>query len=262
MNPLLRVAGRVYATRWAVLPPVVGVSMLAMIIGAVIAAPRELVEGEVQRVMYIHVPSANAMYLAFGIVAIASALYLWKRDMRYDTVARAAATVGVLFTALTLATGSIWGHPTWGAWWVWDARLTSTLLLFLLYTGYLLARSLSDADDEGAARYSAVFAILACLDIPIIQMSVRWWRTLHPQPIVMRVPGDAKLPDEMLLVLAISGVGIICSASGSGTVLENEQSRGQGSSSWSTAKRLWPSILCGSGLAAIDCGGPCPCWYV
>lgn len=188
--------GRAYATRWAVLPPVVGASMLAMLVGAVIAAPREAVEGEVQRLFYIHVPSANAMYLAFGVMCVASALLLWKHDMRFDTLARSAATVGVLFTGLTLATGAIWGRPIWGTWWAWDPRLTSTLVAFLLYAGYLLARGLADELDEQAARFAAVFAILASLDFPIIYMSVRWWRTLHPQPIVltMQMPGSMYIP--------------------------------------------------------------------
>lgn len=198
-----------YGWRWLVLPPAVGISMLAMLVGAVVVAPREVVEGEVQRLMYIHVPSAIAGYLAFAVVFGASVLLLWKRDMRYDAVARGAATTGVLFTFMMLATGAIWGKPIWGTYWAWDARITSTLILFLLYTAYLLARSLADEMDEQAARYSAVYAIVAFLDIPIIQMSVRWWRTLHPQPIVMKMPGEQALPDSMLLVLFISMVAIV-----------------------------------------------------
>ena len=209
MNTATVLVTRAWGVRWGVLPPVVGVSMLAMIIGAVVVAPREAVEGEVQRLFYIHVPASIAMYLSFGIVFVASLLVLWQRDMRYDVWARAAASVGVLFTAIVLATGSIWGRPVWGAWWAWDARLTSTLILFLVYSGYLLARSLADARDEQAARYAAVFAIVGSLDIPIVNMSVRWWRTLHPQPIVMRLPGDQALPDSMLAVLALGMVGIV-----------------------------------------------------
>jgi heme exporter protein C len=209
MNATWALAARVYATRWVVLPPLVGAAMLAMIIGAVVVAPREVVEGEVQRLFYVHVPSAIAMYLAFTVTFLASLALLWRRDMRFDTVARAAATVGVLFTVLTLATGSLWGRPVWGAWWAWDARLTSTLVLLLLYAGYLLARSVADETDEQAARYSAVFAIIAFLDIPIIEMSVRWWRTLHPQPMVLRMPGDQVIPTEMLAVLGLGMVGIL-----------------------------------------------------
>ena len=209
MSAVLHLMQAIYATRWVVLPPLVGVSMLAMIIGALIVAPREAVEGEVQRLFYIHAPSATAMYMAFGITSLASLALLWTRDIRFDAAARAAATVGVLFTGLTLATGAIWGHPIWGTWWAWDARLTSTLILFLLYTGYLLARSLADETDEHAARFAAVFAIIAALDIPIIQMSVRWWRTLHPQPIVMRLPGEQALPPDMLAVFGLGMVAIL-----------------------------------------------------
>jgi heme exporter protein C len=209
MNALAGPAVRVYNARWFLLPPLVGVSMLAMIIGAVIVAPREAIEGEVQRVFYIHVPSAMAAYLSFFIVFVASIIVLWKRDMRFDAIAKAAAGVGVLFTGLVLATGAIWGYPIWGAWWAWDARLTSTLILFLIFSGYLLARGLADIADEQAARYAAVFAIIGFLDIPIINMSVRWWRTLHPQPIVLKMPGEQALPDSMLIVLYIGMAAII-----------------------------------------------------
>ena len=174
----------------------------------VIVAPREAIEGEVQRIFYIHVPSALAAYLAFVVVFAASIALLWTRDMRFDAVARAAAGVGVLFTVLTLATGAIWGKPIWGVWWAWDARLTSTLVLLLIYVAYLLARSLSDRSDVQAARYAAVYAIIGFVDIPIINMSVRWWRTLHPDPIVARGLGDQALPTSMLVVLMVGVVAI------------------------------------------------------
>ena len=194
--------------RWALLPPLTGVAMLAMLVGAVVVAPREAIEGEVQRLFYIHVPSAIAAYLAFFVVFVASIAVLWRRDLRYDPLARAAAGVGVLFTVLTLATGAIWGKPIWGTWWAWDARLTSTLVLLLIYSGYLLARSLSDSTDVQAARYAAVFAVIGFVDIPIINMSVRWWRTLHPDPIVTRGLGDQALPTSMLVVLLIGMVAV------------------------------------------------------
>ncbi|MCY4639576.1 MAG: cytochrome c biogenesis protein CcsA [Chloroflexi bacterium] len=198
-----RGAQRVAALRWAVLPPVAGVAMFVLLAGAVIAAPREAVEGEVQRIFYIHVPSALAAYLGVGVACLASVALLWRRDMRWDAIARAGAMTGVLFTGLTLATGMIWGKPIWGVWWTWDARLTSTLILFLLYSAYLLARQLADETDEQAARFAAVFAIVAFVDIPIINLSVRWWRTLHPQPIVFDPFGEQALPGSMMLVLAI-----------------------------------------------------------
>ncbi len=201
-----RLATLAYDLRWRLLPPATGVAMMALLLGALLAAPREVVEGEVQRLFYIHVPSALASYMAFFVVFVASILVLWKRDLRFDPVARAAAGVGVLFTGLTLATGAIWGKPIWGVYWTWDARLTSTLVLFLIYSGYLLARSLSDRGDEQAARYAAVFAVIGFLDIPFIHFAVDWWRTLHPQRIVFRT--DAALPGEMLAVLFVGIVAV------------------------------------------------------
>lgn len=211
-NPLVRLAAALYDLRWGLLPPFVGAAMLAMIVGAVVAAPREAIEGEVQRLFYIHVPSANVMYLCVGIWLVASVLLLWRRDMRWDSVARASASVGWLFTGFTLVTGSLWGKPIWGTWWEWDARLTSTLVLFLIFSAYLLTRSLAERGDEQVARYAAVFAVIGAVDVPIIYMSVRWWRTLHPQPIVAQLPGSQALPDSMLLVLGISMLAIVALA--------------------------------------------------
>jgi heme exporter protein C len=199
--------GRVLELRWVVLPPLVGIAMMAMIIGALVAAPREIIEGEVQRLMYIHVPSAIATYMAFFITFVASIMVLWKRDMRWDPIARGAAQVGVLFCGLVLLTGAIWGKPIWGVYWTWDARLTTTLILFLIYSAYLLARAVSDSMDEQAARYAAVIGVIGFLDVPLIQMSVRWWRTLHPQPIIFT--SRPALPDEMLIVLLLGFAGIL-----------------------------------------------------
>ena len=198
----------IYGWRWVVLPPVVGVAVMAMIIGALVVAPREVIEGDVQRLLYIHFPSILAAYGAFAVVFVASLVVLWQRDMRWDAVARGAATVGVLFTGLTLATGALWGKPIWGVFWTWDARLTATLVLFLIYAAYLLARAMADELNEQAARFAAVFAVIGALDIPLIMMSVRWWRTLHPQPIVLRGLERPALPPEMTAVLLIAFIGI------------------------------------------------------
>jgi len=196
-----------YRRRWTLLPVLTGVSMMAMLVGAVLAAPREVIEGDVQRLMYLHVPSASAgTYFSFLIAAAASIAFLVSRDIRWDAVARAAATVGILFTVLTLATGAIWGKPIWGVYWTWDARLTSTLVLLLIYTAYLLARSVAGPNDEQAARYAAVFALIGFLDIPLIHFSVDWWRTLHPQRIIFD-PRPA-VPGEMLIVLLVSFIAI------------------------------------------------------
>lgn len=204
---LLRAVLPVYQRRWVLLPALTGVMMMAMLVGAVLAAPREVVEGDVQRLMYLHVPSATiGTYFSFLITAVASAIFLMSRDIRWDAVARAAATVGVLFTIFTLATGAIWGKPIWGVYWSWDARLTSTLVLLLIYTAYLLARSVAGPNDEQAARYTAIFALVGFLDIPLIHFSVDWWRTLHPQRIIFNT--RPAVPNEMLFVLLVAFLAI------------------------------------------------------
>jgi heme exporter protein C len=151
-------------------------------------APREVSQGNVQRIMYVHPPLAWVAYLAFGVVAAASIVYLARRRAAADRLAHASAEVGVLFTGLAIATGSIWGKPTWGTWWTWDARLTSVAILFVMYLGYLLLRGAIE-DPERAARYCAVLGIVAALDMPLVHFSVYWWRTLHQPPSLMRPGG-------------------------------------------------------------------------
>jgi heme exporter protein C len=151
-------------------------------------APREVSQGNVQRIMYVHPPLAWVAYLAFGVVAAASIVYLARRRAAADRLAHASAEVGVLFTGLAIATGSIWGKPTWGTWWTWDARLTSVAILFVMYLGYLLLRGAIE-DPERAARYCAVLGIVAALDMPLVHFSVYWWRTLHQPPSLMKPGG-------------------------------------------------------------------------
>ena len=164
--------------------------------------PTERVQGPVQRVFYLHLPLAWIAYLAFLVVFAASVAYLVKRDDRWDLLARAAAEVGVVFTTLVLITGSLWARPIWGTWWSWDARLTTTLVLWFIYLGYLMLRSYV-VDEQRAARYSAVLGIVGFLDVPIIHQSVTWWRTLHPESVVL-APGGPAMPPSMLQTLGLS----------------------------------------------------------
>ena len=154
-------------------------------------APREAVQGNVQRITYLHVPAVLTAYLAFVLVLAGSIGYLATRRSGWDRLAAAAGEIGVLFTGLTIVSGSIWGKPTWGTWWTWDARLTFTLFLFLLYAGYLLLRS-AVADPGARARFSAVLGICGMCEVPFIHLSVYMFPTLHPMPIVLQ-PGRASI---------------------------------------------------------------------
>lgn len=141
--------------------------------------------GNLVRLLYIHPPMAWVAFVAYGMAFLSSLLYLWPRtrDLRFDRLAGASAEVGVVFTGLTLATGSIWGRPTWGVWWTWDPLLTTTALLFVLYLGYLALRRVP-GDPEVVARRSAIAALIAFVDVPIVYFSVSWWRSLHQAPTV------------------------------------------------------------------------------
>jgi heme exporter protein C len=154
------------------------VAFLAAQLLAVAISPAEAGMGHLQKIMYVHVPAAWSAFLAFGIVFVMSIAYLMRRQESHDLVAAAAAEVGVVLTGLTLALGSIWGRPTWGVWWTWDPRLTSTAVLFIIFVGYLALRSFVE-EPEQRARWAAAVGILGFLNVPIVYMSVRWWRTLH-----------------------------------------------------------------------------------
>lgn len=141
--------------------------------------PTEKVMGIVQRIFYFHVPSAWVAFLAFLVVFVGSVLYLWKKDRKWDILAHSSAEIGVVFTSLVLITGPIWAKPVWGAWWVWDVRLTTTLVLWLIYVAYLMLRSTAGGGAK-TARFAAVFGVIGFVDVPIVFMSIRWWRSLHP----------------------------------------------------------------------------------
>lgn len=163
-------------------------------------APAERVQGQVYKILYVHVPMAWLSYVAFTLVLGASVAYLWKRRPGADYLARAAAEVGVLFLTLLLVTGVVYGRPVWGVWWTWDARLTTTLIMWFVYVGYLMLRS-AIAEPRRSARIGAVVGIVAFANVPLVQLSVTWWRTLHPQPSVAQ-PGS--MSGEILMGMLFS----------------------------------------------------------
>ena len=165
--------------------------------------PTEEKMGVVQRIFYFHVPAAFAAFLGVGVCAIASALYLWKRERRFDLFAHAGAELGVLFCSIVLITGPIWARPVWGVWWTGEVRLTSTLVLWLIYVGYLVLRQNAENRDQ-AARWAAIIAIVGALDMPIIYKSVEWWRGLHPK--VLRMSGGGGLEPTMERALLLCTV--------------------------------------------------------
>jgi heme exporter protein C len=152
--------------------------LIAAQVTGILASPPDRDMGHLEKILYVHVPVAWVMSLTFAIVLFYSLRYLWKRDERDDLAAAAAAEVGTLLNGLTLLLGMLWAKPTWGVWWAWDARLTSTLVLFLIFVGYLSLREFVE-EPERRAQWSAAVGILGAINVPIVYMSVRWWRTLH-----------------------------------------------------------------------------------
>lgn len=179
-----------------------GLAVVATFVRVIFFTPIDVFQGAAQKIFYVHAPAAWVAFMAFGVVFVTSALYLWLRDERLDRFAESSAEVGVVFTTVVMVTGPIWGRPVWGAWWTWDARLTLTLFLWFIYIGYLVLRGVID-DRAVRARYSAVVGILGALLIPFIHLSVYLFRTQHPQPIVMK-PSRPSMPDEMLVSLLLA----------------------------------------------------------
>jgi heme exporter protein C len=180
------------------------VSLAVLAVFALWIAPEDAVQEEAQRIMYLHVPTAWLAYLAFGITAIASALFLWPRtrSLVWDRLAGASAELGVLFTGLALAMGSLWGKPVWGVWWAWDARLVTTAVLFFLYLGYLALRRIP-GEPIGNGKRNAIAALIAFVDVPIVHFSVEWWRTLHQKATVFNPQLSAEIHGTMALTLWI-----------------------------------------------------------
>ena len=180
-----------------------GVMMMADLYLIFEVAPTEEILGDVQRVFYFHVPIAIMSFLAFFVVFVASISYLVKRTSWWDRLAQASAEVGVVFVTLALITGVIWARPIWGVWWTWEPRLTTTLILWLIYVAYLMVRAYSSNPNQGA-RYSAVVGIVGFVDVPIVYYSVIWWRSIHPSPVVGPLAQADALDGTMALVLLFS----------------------------------------------------------
>ncbi len=193
------------ASPWAA-----AVSLLLMALGAYLglfAAPPDYIQGETVRIMYVHVPSAWMAMFCYGVMAVSSASGLiWNHPLAY-VAAKATAPIGMVFTAMALITGSIWGKPMWGAWWAWDARMTSVLILLFLYLGYM---ALWNAIDEPvrAARATAILALVGAVNLPVIKFSVDWWNTLHQPASLMRADAPA-IHATMLMPLLLMGVGFM-----------------------------------------------------
>ena len=203
MSATERVLGKVTARRgeralrWLALASIIASAAMSLLV-----APPDAEQGNVQRLMYVHVPSAWLAYLAFAVVFVSSLGYLISRRIRWDRLAAASAEVGVLFTALTIALGALWGKPVWGTWWTWDPRLTTTAVLLLIYAGYLAVRRLPDSPAR-RARWSAVVGVVGFLDVPVVHLSVVWWRSLHQEPTVVRLGGPTIAP-VMLAALLVA----------------------------------------------------------
>jgi heme exporter protein C len=164
-------------------------------------AQRDRFQGDARRIVFFHVPMAWVAFLAFFVVLVASIAYLRTRQDRWDRLGRASAEVGVVFTTLVLITGSIWGYPVWGTWWSWDPKLTTTLILWFIYLGYLMVRSY--AEPPRGPRYAAILGIVGFVDVPIVYQASVWWRTLHPEPVVGPEASSQSTDIVALLLLSL-----------------------------------------------------------
>ena len=193
------------ATRW--LGIATAVLLAATAVFGLVVSPPDVVQGESVRILYVHVGTVWVAYLAFIVTALSSAAYLWRRtrSLTWDRIAGASAEIGVVYMAVTLLTGSLWGRLSWGTFWVWDARVTTTAFMFITYIGYLAVRGLGGSHDQRARR-SAVVALLAVLEIPLVHFSVRLWRSVHQDASVAGRTSDVTLDDMMLFSLVLGTV--------------------------------------------------------
>jgi len=195
-----------FFARWGttVLGALAAASLALLVVLGLFVSPPDDLQRDAVRLFYLHVPAAWTAYLAFGVTTLASALYLWQRtrSRAWDIVAGASAELGVIFTGLTLVLGSLWGRPVWGVWWAWDARIVSTAVLFFLYLGYLALRQVA-APPEVRARRSAIAALFAFVDVPIVHFSVEWWRTLHQKATVFNPALNPTIEGSMASALLV-----------------------------------------------------------
>ena len=166
-------------------------------------APTAEFEGDVQRIFYVHIPLAWIAFLAFFLVLVGSIAYLWKRNPRWDALAHASAEIGVILASIVLVTGIIWAKPVWGVWWAWDPKLTTTLVLWLIYVGYLVLRNYAPSPAQGA-RYAAVLGIVGFVDVPIVYFAAEWWRGVHPEPVVGPLAVSGSVDTSIYYVLMFS----------------------------------------------------------
>jgi len=196
-------------SKWAA--PILGVAAALLLLAGLalgFSAPEDYQQGDTVRIMFIHVPAAWLGMFAYLCLGIASFLTLVFRHALADAAAKSAAPLGAAFTGLALVTGSLWGRPMWGTWWVWDARLTSVLVLFLFYLGYMALRAAIDDEVKGG-RAAAILALVGVINLPIVHFSVQWWNSLHQGSSVFGAqPGD-ELPAVYLQPLALMGLGYL-----------------------------------------------------
>ncbi|MBU6330357.1 MAG: cytochrome c biogenesis protein CcsA [Acidobacteria bacterium] len=183
------------------------IAMAALALFGLVLSPADANQGEVVRILYVHVPSATVAYIGCFLTTIGSAVYLWRRSRWWELVAYASAEIATVFTSIVLVTGMIWGRPTWGVYWVWDARLTSTAMLLLLLLGYLAVRRLP-ADHEVRTRRAAIVGLLLVPNVIIVRQSVQWWRTLHQKPTLLANGVGAKIEGLMLFSLFVGFIAI------------------------------------------------------